>query len=243
MSGAPGIETAIGGSPTGFVLAKAGTPPQRVRADRAGGAQDIMRLPACAPLLTGGGGVPSVTIRGTFSVMSVARIEGTAVGGTSAAIDTNGVTSAASGATVAQGVMDAMIVVWSVVVNAAMTAGKTSSVRSAAIPVMTPAESAVAIVVEIALSSAVIAPKFPVEVLLATSIGSMTPVADRMAATAHAEKPVSIVDLVRRAAAEGAIAATPTIVDVTVLLDASFSEGYGLRATPGRRSVGARLPE
>ena len=141
--------------------------------------------------------------------MSVARIEGTAVGGTSAAIATNGVT--ASGATVAQGVMDVMIVVRLVAANAAMTAGKTTSVRSAAILVMTPAGSAGAIVVERALSGAVIVPKFPVKALLATSVGPMTPVA----AIAHAEKPVANVDLMRRAAEEGAIAAR--IVDVTVV--------------------------
>ena len=218
MSGAPGIETAIGGSPTAFVLARAGTPPHRVRADPAGGARDIMRLPACAPLLTAGGGGPSVTIRETFGIMSVARIEVTAVAATSAAIATNGVTSAASG--VAQGVMDAMIVVRLVVVNAAMTAGKTTSVRSAAILVMTSAESAGAIVVEITLSSAVIVPKFPVEVLLATSIGPMMPVV----ATAHAEKPVAIVDLMRRAAEEGAIAAR--IVEVTVVAQGAMRADY-----------------
>ena len=211
MSGAPGIETAIGGSPTAFVLARAGTPPHRVRADPAGGARDIMRLPACAPLLTAGGGGPSVTIRETFGIMSVARIEGTAVAATSAAIATNGVTSAASG--VAQGVMDAMIVVRLVVANEAMTAGKTTSVRSAE-------------------SSAVIVPKFPVEVLLATSVGPMTPVV----ATAHAEKPVAIADLMRRAAEEGAIAARIVEVTVRTRCDAS-----GLRASPpGRRSASLR---
>ena len=162
MSSAPGTGTAIGGSPTGFVLARAGTPRHRVRADLAGGAQDIMRLPACAPLLIAGGGVPSITVRETFgmAVMSVARIGGTAVAVTSAAIATNGVT--VSGATVVKGVTSAMIVGRSVVANAAMIAVKITSVRSAV-------AASAASVVQIAVRRAVIVPKFPVEILTVRS--------------------------------------------------------------------------
>ena len=57
-------------------------------------------------------------------------------------------------------------------------------------------------------------PKFPVEILLAGSARAMMPVADETAATVHAEKRAAIVDPVRRAAEEGAVAATMTIVNL-----------------------------
>ena len=241
MSGAPGIETAIGGSPTAFVLARAGTPPHLVRADPAGGARDIMRLPACAPLLTAVGGVPSVTILETFGVMSVAKILGTAVAVTSAAIATNGVTSGVSGATVAPGVTSAMIVVKTVGASAVMIAVKITSVRSAVIPATTVAASAGAVRVHV--RSAVNAPKFPVEIMLARSAGPMTPVGDRTAATAQPEKRAAIVEFVRRAAEERATAATAIIVDGYRRPHSAMRDFlHGLCATPGgAQARGAQL--
>ena len=243
MSGAPGTATAIVGSPTEFVRARAGTLLHRVRADLAGGAQDITRHLACAPRLIAGGGVPSVTISETSGVMSGAMIEGTAVGRTSAAIGTNGVASAVSGATVAQGVTSGMIVVRSVVACAATIAGKITSVKSAVIPAMTLAASAGA-VASAGVRSAVNVPKFPVEMMLARSAGPIMPV--RTAATARPEKRAAIVNLVRPAAEEGATAATAAIVDLYLCpawCDGSLFERHGLCAIPGGAPLSARLPK
>ena len=204
MSGAPGIETAIGGSHTEFVLARAGTPRHRVRAGLAGGAQDITRLPACVPLLIAAGGVLSITVRDDLTVMSVGTSE--AIGAaTVAVIATNGVTTGVIVATVAKGLTSAMIVGKPLIANAAMIAVKITSARNAVIPAMTFAANEGAIVVEIAVRSVGIVPKFPVEMLLAGSARAMMPVADEAAA---------IVDPVKRAAEEGAVAATMTIVNL-----------------------------
>ena len=54
-------------------------------------------------------------------------------------------------------------------------------------------------------------PKFPVEILLAGNARAMMPVADKAAATVHAEKRAAIVNPVRRAAEEGAFAARMTV--------------------------------
>ena len=145
MSGAPGIETAIGGFHTGFVLARVGTPRPRVRAALVGGAPDIMRLLACVPLLIAGGGVLSITVREDFgmTVMSVARTE--AIGAaTVAVIAANGATTGVIVATVAKGLTSAMIVVKSLV--AKMIAVKITSARNAVIAAMTFAASGGAIV-------------------------------------------------------------------------------------------------
>ena len=210
MSGAPGIETAIGGSPIGFVLARAGTPRHRVRAGLVGGAPDITRLLACVPLLIAGGGVLSITVREDFgmTVMSVARTE--AIGAaTVAVIAANGATTGVIVATVAKGLTSAMIVVKSLV--AKMIAVKITSARNAVIAAMTFAASGGAIVVWIAVGSMGIVPKFPAEILLAGSARAMMPVPDETAAIVHAEKRAAIVNPVRRAAEEGAVAATMTI--------------------------------
>jgi len=131
MSGAPGIETAIGGSHTEFVLARAGMPRHQVLADQAGGAPDIMCLPACAPLLIEAGGVLSITVREDFgmTVMSVARTE--AIG--AAAGVTNGVTKEVIVATVTRRVTSAVIVSITVGASAAMIAVAISPVRTAVI--------------------------------------------------------------------------------------------------------------
>ena len=142
MSGAPGTGTAIGGSPTGCVLARAGMPRPLVLAGLAGGAQDIMRLPACVPLLIAGGGVLSITVREDFgmTVVSVARTE--AIGAaTVAVIATNGVTTGVIVPTVAKGLTSAMIVVKYLVANAAIIAVKITSARNAVNPAMTFAAS------------------------------------------------------------------------------------------------------
>ena len=131
MSGAPGTGTAIGGSPTGFVLARAGTPRHRVRADLAGGDQVIIRPPACVPLLIAGGRVLSIAVRETcaMAVMKVARIEVIAdLDVTNAAIVT---TIAVIVATVTKGVTSAVIVVRTIVASAVMTAVKIVFVTTA----------------------------------------------------------------------------------------------------------------
>ena len=145
MSGAPGIETAIAGSHTEFVLARAGTPRHQVPAGQAGGARDIMRLPACVPLLIATGGRPSITVRETFVPMSVASLEKTAVFAVRGAI-APGLTGATSRATVAKG-PSAMIVVKSLMANAAIIAVKITSARSAVIAALTFAASGGAIMV------------------------------------------------------------------------------------------------
>jgi hypothetical protein len=61
--------------------------------------------------------------------------------------------------------------------------------------------------------SVVIVPKFPLNILLAGSAGAMVPVAKATTAIAHAEKRAAIVDPVKRAAEEGALATTTAIVD------------------------------
>ena len=66
-------------------------------------------------------------------------------------------------------------------------------------------------------------PKFPVEILLAGSARVMMPAADKTAATVHAEKRAAIMDPVKRAAEEGAFAATMTIVNLRLAsLDAQL---------------------
>ena len=105
-----------------------------------------MRLPACVPLLIAAGGVPSITVRETVAPMSVASIEKIAAFAVRATI-AQGVTSAASGATVAKRLTSAMIVAKSLVANAAIIAVKITSARSAVIAAMTFAASGEAIVV------------------------------------------------------------------------------------------------
>ena len=125
MSGALGTGTAIGGFPTGFVLARAGTPRHRVRADLAGGDQVIIRLPACVPLLIAGGRVLSIAVRETcaMAVMKVARIEVIAdLDVTNAAIVT---TIAVIVATVTKGVTSAVMTAVKIVfVTTAVRGGK-----------------------------------------------------------------------------------------------------------------------
>ena len=148
MSGAPGIETAIGGSHTEFVLARAGTPRHQVRAGLAGGAPDIMRLPACVPLLIAAGGVLSITVRETFDDRNErGETSRGDRGRDGAVIATNGVTTGVIVATVAKGLTSAMIVGKTLMANAAMIAVKITSARSAVIAAMTFAASEGAIVV------------------------------------------------------------------------------------------------
>lgn len=203
MSGAPGTEIAIGGSPTGFVLARAGTRRRRVLAGLAGGAQAISRLAACAPLRNAAGGVRSIRVRETFemAVLSVAMTEATAASAvTSAVIATNVVTSAVIVASVTTGVTIAV-----------MIAVKIVSLTSAVIAVMTVVASAVVIAVKIAVRSAVIVAKPAVKIVLARSRGAWAPVADTTEAMA-AGKRLAIVSNIKSVVANqamtGATAAT-----------------------------------
>ena len=178
MSGAPGIETAIGGSHTEFVRAKVGMPRHRVRAALAGGAPDITRLLACVLLLIADGDVLSITVREDFGMteMSVAGTE--AIGAAAGA--TNGVTKEVIVATVTRRVKSAMIVGVTVGASAAMIA------------------------VKIPLRTAVIAARPAVKIALAGRCRAMVLVADAKGPTAAVKRAV-IVDIMESVAAIAAM--------------------------------------
>jgi hypothetical protein len=132
-----------------------------------------MRRPACARLLVGPGGVPSITVRETFEIVMSVATEG---------MGALAVTTAVIAAIVTNRVKTAGIVVMTVGATAVKVKVKIVSVRSAVIAVMTVGASAVVIAGKIVSgASAVIVAKPAVQIAI-TRPKAMWPVADtRMA--------------------------------------------------------------